>query len=413
MVLNKGVLPPGYKFMPSDKQIIKDYLVRKVQNTLPDVSWFILEKDIYRYSNPFLLFQEIQRNQGYFFTPITKVSSCGKNVNRKTGDGTWSGQKPTTLKDDDKKPIGTKRMYNFEWNVPKEKKREVEREKGHWIMHEYSLLPDYYTNNNIKADPEYVLCEIRCKIPIFDVHGVRQKQPQSQPVAKRQRTSPSTDAVPAVEPPANNRSSISWVPSPLPAETSTSKFVDLEAAPVFNNVESSSDWVASSPPVFNNVESHLNNGKLSEASAPVFSNAELSEWVPSQPPAMKTTDPYVPVPVPPAPTSMLSASMPDFDEFLNDDGWEEFFSFDNNGLPAVKDSLNTTTPDNNEWENLDDLLPTSEDKLNSSTPRDNSYTYYDSRKVLKASDSEAVKISKLGWDPVAYKAYFPNFEPMY
>ncbi|XP_026384832.1 NAC domain-containing protein 82-like [Papaver somniferum] len=464
MAFEKGILPPGYRFLPSDKILIQDYLVPKARKTLNDVSWFIFEKEIYNYSNPFLLFQEIQRNQAYFFTPIRKVSSSGKNVKRCTGEGKWRGEKPTPLSDDDNKVIGTKRMFVFEWNVPKEKVREVEREKGHWIMHEYSLLPDYYINNNIKTDPEYVLCEIRCKIPIINVDAVREDQRQSQPVAKRQRTSmssPSMDTVHAVEPPINNGSSTSWVPSPLP---------------VLNNVESSSDWVPSSsspPQATKTMDPYVPlpecefpsdlflNGESSATSTPLFSNAELSEWVPSQPPA---TNPYVPVPVP-APTTMLSEFQP-----LTGDEWVDFFTFDDNELvTAVEDNLinTTTTPNNNfsqsveeldaaikeDWvqdavlptnhqlllqdEDEDDfakllegilearLVATTKDSVAVSLEADlkgsnnnyvqqeeNNYSEIlmnDSRKVLKVSDAEAMLISKLGWDPVAYKA---NVEAM-
>ncbi|KAI3844946.1 hypothetical protein MKX03_032950, partial [Papaver bracteatum] len=152
MVFDKAYLPPGYKFQPTDKQLIQNYLIPKVKNQLDieSVSWFLFHKNIYQYTNPLVLFQEIQKNHAYFFTPTTKVTSTGKNVKRTAGEGKWKAEdKGKPIKDDNNKVIGKNRMFTFDWNVPKEKLAEVKREKGHWIMHEYSLLPEYYTDNNI------------------------------------------------------------------------------------------------------------------------------------------------------------------------------------------------------------------------------------------------------------------------
>ncbi|KAL5746623.1 hypothetical protein ACOSP7_027769 [Xanthoceras sorbifolium] len=154
-------LPPGFRFDPTDQQLIIDYLFNKVHgNPLPS-SIAVIDCDIYGDGRLWRrLFEESEADTLYFFTRIKKKTSKGKRVDRVTGSGTWKGQshKKIYFRDGHQNVsiVGSKGCFSFQ------PKKGFQERCGKWVMHEYMLdgcLLDQNNNNNNC----YVLCRIKNK----------------------------------------------------------------------------------------------------------------------------------------------------------------------------------------------------------------------------------------------------------
>ncbi|KAJ0044905.1 hypothetical protein Pint_05679 [Pistacia integerrima] len=130
-----ATLPPDYKFVPSDAELIGFYLYNKVHN-LPFSRDTIPECDLYGRQEPW---------QIWFFTLLKKKSNKGSRICRGVGSGTWQGEdgakeikvEKTHLK------IRLKKRFRYE--------NKGSEHIGGWIMHEYLLL----------GHDEFVVCRIR------------------------------------------------------------------------------------------------------------------------------------------------------------------------------------------------------------------------------------------------------------
>ncbi|XP_026384833.1 NAC domain-containing protein 91-like [Papaver somniferum] len=168
-------IPRGYKFNPTDHQLIEYYLTPKVLGKdMGFCSWFLFEKDLYNdYSNPLVLFDEINQNYDkryfcddkekgeqirYFFTPIVRVSKTGKNIRRTTRDGKWGedGGK-AIIQPGINTLIGTNKSYKFSWKGDSEYAKRGKQSS--WIMHEISLPQTFYDSRGMKE--EFVVCWIK------------------------------------------------------------------------------------------------------------------------------------------------------------------------------------------------------------------------------------------------------------
>ncbi|OMO72482.1 No apical meristem (NAM) protein [Corchorus capsularis] len=147
-------LPPGFRFMPTEEQLLHGYLLKKVKGeALPcDI---VTDCDIYGDGKePWKIFGENSTEKFYVFAKLKKVSANGKNIERKAGTGTWKGQKPKIVKDSNNNHIGLNKSFVFQ--VKNSGSGSASSNvNGHWLMHEYSLVND---------QSGYVLCVIRNKI---------------------------------------------------------------------------------------------------------------------------------------------------------------------------------------------------------------------------------------------------------
>ncbi|XP_026459976.1 protein ATAF2-like [Papaver somniferum] len=208
-----GEIPRGYKFNPTDHQLIEFYLTPKVLGrNMGFCSWFLFEIDLYNdYSNPLVLFDEINQKYDkryfcddkekgdqirYFFTPINRVSKTGKNVKRTTRDGTWDGDGSKNIKQPGTNTlIGTNKSYKFSW---KDDDSEYARRgnQSSWIMHEISLPQTFYDSRGMKE--KYVLCWIKRKGGAHADDQIILPQQPPFPVVRQPSTrttfSPSVDA---------------------------------------------------------------------------------------------------------------------------------------------------------------------------------------------------------------------------
>ncbi|KAF7126751.1 hypothetical protein RHSIM_Rhsim11G0115800 [Rhododendron simsii] len=157
---NKTSVPVGYKFRPTDQELVIESLGSKSNGkALPcDV---IFEREIYGTENKALwqIFTENDpwtESSVYVLTKLIKAKGSDKRIARTAGCGSWHGEtgpepiydQQTSLDDEqtDPKLIGYKRMLCF---------RTIDKsgamEKGRWIMQEFEQWPK----------GEYVLCRIK------------------------------------------------------------------------------------------------------------------------------------------------------------------------------------------------------------------------------------------------------------
>ncbi|XP_010276467.1 PREDICTED: NAC transcription factor 25-like isoform X2 [Nelumbo nucifera] len=159
----ESTLPPGFRFHPTDEELILHYLRNKATSSLYPVS-LIAEVDIYKF-DPWDL------PEWYFFSPRDRKYPNGARPNRAAASGYWKAtgtDKPIVAisRSGRKENIGVKKALVFY------KGRPPKGIKTNWIMHEYRLAaaeihPNNYNNNPTKLIKhssmrldDWVLCRI-------------------------------------------------------------------------------------------------------------------------------------------------------------------------------------------------------------------------------------------------------------
>ncbi|KAF4366304.1 NAC domain-containing protein 82 [Cannabis sativa] len=150
--MRKGFLAPGFRFHPTDVELVKYYLKRKVlgkgsTGTIPEV-------DIYKYT-PWDLPDKspIKDLKWFFFCPRVKKYASGERMNRAAEGGYWK----TTGKDRDVKHnnevVGAIKTLVFHTGGP------PKGDRTDWVMHEYTLMEQGLKNIGVVQD-SYVLCVV-------------------------------------------------------------------------------------------------------------------------------------------------------------------------------------------------------------------------------------------------------------
>ncbi|XP_041023137.1 NAC domain-containing protein 2-like [Juglans microcarpa x Juglans regia] len=155
-------LPPGFRFHPSDEELIHHYLRNKVTSS-PIPASIIAEIDLYKY-NPWELPKKalFGEDEWYFFTPRERKYPNGVRPNRAAGSGYWkaTGTDKPILTSCGTKSIGVKKALVFY------KGRPPKGVKTDWIMHEYRLHDSMTWTAKRKGSmrlDDWVLCRVRKK----------------------------------------------------------------------------------------------------------------------------------------------------------------------------------------------------------------------------------------------------------
>ncbi|KAJ8560507.1 hypothetical protein K7X08_022367 [Anisodus acutangulus] len=153
--------PAGFRFCPTDEELVTHYLKRKLDN-LPLPPNMIYEINIYKH-NPEIIAAHVKpttkEKVWYILTPRDRKYPNGKRPSRSAGDGYWKAtgaDKP--IKDHKKTLIGLKKALVFYIGKAAQK-----GEKTDWIMHEYRVpeipnLPERDAHD--WTLDEWVLCKI-------------------------------------------------------------------------------------------------------------------------------------------------------------------------------------------------------------------------------------------------------------
>ncbi|URE27890.1 NAC domain-containing protein, partial [Musa troglodytarum] len=150
-------LPPGFRFHPTDEELVVHYLCRKVAGLRLPVP-IIAEVDLYKH-DPWDLPEMalFGHKEWYFFTPRDRKHPNGTRPNRAAGGGYWkaTGADKPVAPPGSSRAVGIKKALVFyHGKAPKGAKTD-------WIMHEYRLADvDRSTNKGSLRLDDWVLCHL-------------------------------------------------------------------------------------------------------------------------------------------------------------------------------------------------------------------------------------------------------------
>ncbi|GFP84144.1 protein ataf2 [Phtheirospermum japonicum] len=169
-------LPAGFRFHPTDEELVVHYLCRKCAGQQIAVP-IIAEIDLYKF-NPWDLpdMALYGEKEWYFFSPRDRKYPNGSRPNRAAGTGYWKA----TGAD---KPLGKPKTLGIKKALVFYAGKAPRGVKTNWIMHEYRLANvdrSAGKSNNLRLD-DWVLCRIYNKKGTLEKHyNVDQKEVEVQ-----------------------------------------------------------------------------------------------------------------------------------------------------------------------------------------------------------------------------------------
>ncbi|GAB4828459.1 Protein CUP-SHAPED COTYLEDON, variant 2 [Ancistrocladus abbreviatus] len=156
--VNEQGFPPGFRFHPTDEELITCYLASKVFNgSFSGVGVPIVEVDLNR-CEPWELPEtaKMGEREWYFFSLRDRKYPTGLRTNRATGAGYWkaTGKDREVYSDCNSALLGMKKTLVFY------KGRAPRGVKTRWVMHEYRLDGHLSYRHSCK-----VLCHTSNNIP--------------------------------------------------------------------------------------------------------------------------------------------------------------------------------------------------------------------------------------------------------
>ncbi|KAI8006207.1 NAC domain-containing protein JA2L [Camellia lanceoleosa] len=168
--LSQLSLPPGFRFYPTDEELLVQYLCRKVAGYHFSLQ-IIAEIDLYKF-DPWVLPSKaiFGEKEWYFFSPRDRKYPNGSRPNRVAGSGYWKATGTDKIITNEGRRVGIKKALVF--YVGKAPKGT----KTNWIMHEYRLSEPPKKNGSAKLD-DWVLCRIYKKLECSKTHcrGFKQR----------------------------------------------------------------------------------------------------------------------------------------------------------------------------------------------------------------------------------------------
>ncbi|XP_057549919.1 NAC domain-containing protein 2-like [Amaranthus tricolor] len=157
------VLPPGFRFHPTDEELVVHYLCRKCASQSISVP-IIAEIDLYKF-DPWQLpgMALYGEKEWYFFSPRDRKYPNGSRPNRAAGSGYWKA----TGAD---KPIGKPKTLGIKKALVFYAGKAPKGVKTNWIMHEYRLANvdrSAGKRTNLRLD-DWVLCRIYNKKGVIE-----------------------------------------------------------------------------------------------------------------------------------------------------------------------------------------------------------------------------------------------------
>ncbi|KAI3834839.1 hypothetical protein MKW98_015952 [Papaver atlanticum] len=167
-------LPPGFRFHPTDEELVVHYLCRKISYQRLPVP-IIAEVDLYKY-DPWQLPEKalFGTKEWYFFSPRDRKYPNGSRPNRAARSGYWKAtgaDKPIRPKGSEKNVGIKKALVFYSGKAPK-------GVKTNWIMHEYRLAePKRTSNKNSSLRLEgWVLCRLYNKKNNWEITENRKEE---------------------------------------------------------------------------------------------------------------------------------------------------------------------------------------------------------------------------------------------
>ncbi|CAL5408854.1 unnamed protein product [Camellia sinensis] len=168
IIMSNPILPPGFRFHPTDEELITHYLKKKVSSPSNPIVSIVAEIDLYKF-NPWELPDKalFGESEWFFFTPRDRKYPNGARPNRAASSGYWkaTGTDKPILSSYGSQCVGVKKALVFYGGRP------PKGTKTDWMMYEYRLLDDNCQSMRIRGSmrlDDWVLCRVRQKnnIPI-------------------------------------------------------------------------------------------------------------------------------------------------------------------------------------------------------------------------------------------------------
>ncbi|XVE99020.1 hypothetical protein REPUB_Repub03eG0160600 [Reevesia pubescens] len=146
-------LPPGFRFHPTDEELVAYYLDRKINGLTIELE-IIPEVDLYKcepWDLPDKSFLPSKDMEWYFYSPRDKKYPNGSRTNRATRAGYWkaTGKDRAVQSQSQKRAVGMKKTLVYY------RGRAPHGIRTNWVMHEYRLL---HSPSTLKDS--YALCRI-------------------------------------------------------------------------------------------------------------------------------------------------------------------------------------------------------------------------------------------------------------
>ncbi|XP_022950478.1 NAC domain-containing protein 37-like [Cucurbita moschata] len=150
--MESSCVPPGFRFHPTDEELVGYYLRKKVASQKIDLD-VIKDIDLYRIE-PWDLQEKCwigyeEQNEWYFFSHKDKKYPTGTRTNRATLAGFWKATGRDKAVYDKNKLMGMRKTLVFY------RGRAPNGQKTDWIMHEYRLESD---ENSPPQEEGWVVC---------------------------------------------------------------------------------------------------------------------------------------------------------------------------------------------------------------------------------------------------------------
>ncbi|XP_062025382.1 protein BEARSKIN2 [Rosa rugosa] len=168
MATSSGGVPPGFRFHPTDEELLHYYLKKKVSFQKFDME-VIREVDLNK-MEPWELQERCRigstpQNEWYFFSHKDRKYPTGSRTNRATNAGFWKATGRDKCIRNTYKKIGMRKTLVFY------RGRAPHGQKTDWIMHEYRLEDGDDPQGNLSSEDGWVICRVFKKKNLFKVTG--------------------------------------------------------------------------------------------------------------------------------------------------------------------------------------------------------------------------------------------------
>ncbi|KAF4389029.1 hypothetical protein F8388_026758 [Cannabis sativa] len=150
-------LPPGFRFHPTDEELVAYYLDRKITGQTIELE-IIPEVDLYKcepWDLPEKSYLPSKDMEWYFYSPRDRKYPNGSRTNRATRAGYWKATGKDRAVHSQRRPVGMKKTLVYY------RGRAPHGIRTNWVMHEYRLLDDSLggTVSSTLKD-SYALCRV-------------------------------------------------------------------------------------------------------------------------------------------------------------------------------------------------------------------------------------------------------------
>uniref|UniRef100_A0A6N2JZJ0 NAC domain-containing protein n=1 Tax=Salix viminalis TaxID=40686 RepID=A0A6N2JZJ0_SALVM len=170
-------LPPGFRFHPTDEELVGYYLQRKVEGLEIELE-VIPVIDLYKFDPwelPEKSFLPKRDMEWFFFCPRDRKYPNGSRTNRATHAGYWKA----TGKD--RKVVCQSAVTAYRKTLVFYRGRAPSGDRTDWVMHEYRL-----SDGLSQGSPNFKGAFALCRVVKKNEQGLKMSDPQGEPRTKRE-----------------------------------------------------------------------------------------------------------------------------------------------------------------------------------------------------------------------------------